>query len=1101
MSPDDLVRWFPGDSEMARRMRAMDWSTTDLGPPERWPAHLRTALCICLTSRFPMNVWWGPTLTILYNDAYIPFLGHRHPDTLGKAARDVWGFEWHQIGRQIDSVLATGAASWDEDAPMFFTRRIPIEEVFLTLSFSPVFGPEGGVDGLVCICEETTHKVIGARRIETLRELGVNALVARTTEEAARASCAVIAGNPNDLPFAALYLADGPHRARRAACVGLSEDVFPPLVEAGDADTPDDADDPWQLATVLRTERPIALALDTRELHAPPWPEPLHHGFVLPIRTHDALAGLVILGVSPRLPFDEAYRTFFELVASQLGAALANARGFEQVRTRAEMLAELDRTKNAFLANVSHELRTPLTLILGPTEDLLDGKHGVLGDTHRAELELVHRNALRLHRLVNGLLEFARVEEGRATMAREPVDLAAFTAELAGVFRSAIESAGLELTIDCAPLPCPVCVDRGMWETIVMNLLSNALKFTWEGGIDVVLRADGEHARLEIVDTGEGIAEHERSRIFERFHRIPGQRARSHEGTGIGLSLVRELVRLHGGEIEVTSTPGRGSRFTIRVPFGASEVAGPPAPWEGPSRLGRAFVEEARAWSGSTAPAPRTDVARPRILLVDDSAEMRAYMIGMLGAEYAVTAVGDGAQALAAALDQPPALVITDVMMPALDGFALLRRLREEPRTSHVPVIMLSARAGESARIDGIEAGADDYLVKPFSARELLARVRANLALAAARLAAGEAHATSRAKDAFIAMLGHELRNPLSPIVTTLQVMRLEGKDSPELDLIDRQVAHLIRLVDDLLDVSRITSGKIDLRRKHVDLAGIVMHAVDIASPLLEQREHRLELRAQRGILVNADCVRLAQVFSNLLTNAARYSEPRSRIIVDAERAGERAIVRVIDEGIGIAPSMLDRIFDLFVQEEQAPDRSKGGLGLGLAIARGLVKLHGGTITAASAGPGRGSTFTVTLDVAQADPRATAAERTPPAQVRPSRRDRKILVVDDNTLAAQALQRALELLGYTVDIAHDGPHALQVARSFAPDIALLDIGLPAMDGYEVGRRLRELMPVRLVAVTGYGQEADVDRSRQAGFEHHLVKPVDLALLERAIETI
>jgi signal transduction histidine kinase/ActR/RegA family two-component response regulator len=364
----------------------------------------------------------------------------------------------------------------------------------------------------------------------------------------------------------------------------------------------------------------------------------------------------------------------------------------------------------------------------------------------------------------------------------------------------------------------------------------------------------------------------------------------------------------------------------------------------------------------------------------------------------------------------------------------------------------------------------------------------------------------TRAKDEFLAMLGHELRNPLAPISTALQLLRLRGTESRELKVIERQIEHLVRLVDDLLDVSRITRGKIQVHKKPTELAEIVARAIETTSPLLEQRRHRLELDVPRaGLVGDLDADRMTQVVANLLTNAAKYSEPGSQITVRATRAGNRLRLAVRDEGIGIAPELLGPIFDLFVQQPQALDRARGGLGLGLVIVRSLVELHGGSVSATSDGPGTGSEFVIELPAAPQQKRAAqaaAAEQLPALAGAPKRR---VLVVDDNEDAAQLLADLLDTLGYEVAVANDGPSALEVVETFRPEIGLLDIGLPVMDGYELARQLRARFgsprKLQLAAVTGYGQEGDRRRSEEAGFTRHLVKPVSLDALVAVVEQL
>jgi signal transduction histidine kinase/CheY-like chemotaxis protein len=446
-------------------------------------------------------------------------------------------------------------------------------------------------------------------------------------------------------------------------------------------------------------------------------------------------------------------------MAAQIATSIANARAYEEERKRAESLAEIDRAKTAFFSNVSHEFRTPLTLMLGPLEQALGADPATLPQ-RRGDLAVAHRSGLRLLRLVNTLLDFSRIEAGRVQASYEPVDLAAFTAGLAGEFRAAMEKAGLQLMVDCPPLGSPVWVDRDMWEKIVLNLISNAFKFTLEGAVTVRLRTEHDRAALEVKDTGIGIPGGELPRIFERFHRVEGARGRSHEGTGIGLALVHELAKLHGGSAEVESEMGAGSTFTIRIPFGSAHL---PAERRKavrtlqPTAIGvQPYVEEALRWLsedvtrgsediGLRVAGDRVAVSEPleaaagepvggTVLIADDNSDMRDYLARLLAPHYNVRTAADGVEALLSIRRQLPDLLLSDVMMPRLDGVALLNEIRADPVLARLPVVLLSARAGEEARIEGLEAGADDYLTKPFGARELLARIAANLKLASLRL-------------------------------------------------------------------------------------------------------------------------------------------------------------------------------------------------------------------------------------------------------------------------------------------------------------------------------------------------------------------------------
>jgi PAS domain S-box-containing protein len=519
----------------------------------------------------------------------------------------------------------------------------------------------------------------------------------------------------------------------------------------------------WPLAQVMKSGQSRVFPVkDIDGLPLGVAQQRLREAMVLPVtsRGEGGKVGLLVAGVSPARPLDAEYHTFYELVAGQIATAIQNARSAEEERARIEALAEIDRAKTAFFSNVSHEFRTPLTLMLGPVEDLLAKSHTGLSPAAKSQLELVNRNGSRLLRLVNTLLDFSRIEAGRMQAIYQPTDLAAFTIELASVFRSATEKAGLQLELDCTKLSEPVFVDRGMWEKIVLNLISNAFKFTFEGKIAVTLAQVAENVELRVRDTGVGIPERELPRLFDRFHRIENTRSRTHEGSGIGLALVQELVKLHHGTVRVQSVLGKGSTFIVGLSLGSAHL---PADRIGGTRslastaMGAApFVEEALRWLPDDAlsatepeilpgdeliPVPCPPLAgsdangenRPTVLVADDNSDMRQYLVRLLGERYEVIAVPDGQAALASAQEHPPDLVLSDVMMPNLDGFGLLRELRAGPKTRTIPIIMLSARAGEESRVEGMERGADDYLIKPFSARELLARVQTHLQMARIR--------------------------------------------------------------------------------------------------------------------------------------------------------------------------------------------------------------------------------------------------------------------------------------------------------------------------------------------------------------------------------
>ncbi|HTR06076.1 MAG TPA: ATP-binding protein [Paraburkholderia sp.] len=1385
----------PVEPDMAELVREFDWSTTPLGDAASWSRSLQTVVRLMLGSRYAMWLAWGPELTFLCNDAYRPTLGAKQ-DFIGAPAREVWAEVWQEAGSRIEHVLKTGEATWDENLLLILERNGFKEETWHTFSYSPAHGDSGRVEGMLCVVTEDTPRVLSDRRLATVAQLSGAARHAQTVASACEEMLAALAGNRRDLPFVAVYLAGTE-----------PQDLCDPLARlAGSTHS-----EPVRLPAEVAPGTALAAAMqDTARTHgailadslegllpAPSaWPEPVSRAVVVPLmrqglRGSGAPFGYLVAGVSPRLSFDDDYERFIELVAGQVGSALEAARAFESERERAEQLAALDRAKTAFFSNVSHELRTPLMLMLSPLDDLVESEKR---SERLALLRLARRSGHRLLRLVNSLLDFARIEAGRIDVCFEPSDIARLTQDAVSNFRSAVERAGLALRVHCS-MDEPVFVDRQMWEKIVLNLLSNAFKFTLAGHIDVRLAREGGYAVLSVEDTGSGIPAPEMRHIFERFHRVQGTHGRSQEGSGIGLALVHELVKLHGGTIEAESELGRGSRFTVRVPTGSAHL--PPerirhraADYVAQDMAG-AFAEEAAGWLGAAVPAghegeregqrdgqpeaPRegeppaagerngseqegtvdcglvagtwAPTLRDRrfagtfgahVLLVDDNADMRAYVGALLAPAYRVELAADGVAALESARRVKPDLILSDVMMPRLDGFGLLAAVRNDGALRDVPFILLSARAGEEARIDGLDAGADDYLVKPFSARELSARVgallertqirRANeqlleLALSSIRdqfflvdeatritlvnprflemagllasqalgrhlydvcpelahsgfaealahtlrtraasqfetrctkhqrwfetriypaasaqgaavlmtdvterkrdqeairlrtaqfetlmneaplgvylvdqdlrirqvnpaarplfgdqpdligqdigavmrrvwnepyaneivaifrrtLASGAPHhtpermekrhdseltecyewevhrtplpddqyglvcyfrnisaqvhvrqqleAADHQKDQFLATLSHELRNPLAPIRSAAAILDSVSL-TPEqfawaIDVIRRQVDHMSGLLDDLLDLARITRGKLDLRRDVVSLGGVVRTAVEASRPLFERKSHQLFVHAPNAdVLVDADPLRLAQVISNLLNNAGKYTDPGGRVDLTVGVDGETVEISVKDNGIGLPPDAHERLFTMFAQIDALSPRTEGGLGIGLALSKGLVQLHGGTIRAASDGPGRGSEFLVSLPVVVP---TSLASRAPAENTAVTDAARRVLVVDDNRDAAESLAMVLSIAGHEVRVAHAGEAALALARAFEPQAVLLDLGMPGLTGYEVARALRALPAAQemvVIALTGWGQDEDRRKTIAAGFDWHITKPAN-----------
>lgn len=783
---------------------------------------------------------------------------------------------------------------------------------------------------------------------------------------------------------------------------------------------PDNPDDPAatgannlraSLERVLATKRPDTMAVQKYDIRGPDgafhvkyWspkniPVLSNSGEILYIlhRVEDVTELVQASEVGQELR-DRTHEMEREVIARSRELADANA-NLRDANTR---LGELDRAKTAFFSNVSHEFRTPLTLILGPVEHAL-GTSGLRGD----ELEAVHRNALRLLRLVNSLLDFSRLESGRLELRFVSLDLAELTRGIAAAFQSLFDDAGLRLVIACPPLSEAVYVDPAQWEKLVMNLISNAFKFTFEGEVAVSLSHHDGHVELSVRDTGTGMPAHELPRVFERFHRVEGSRGRSFEGTGIGLSLVDEIARQHGGSVRVTSEVGEGSTFVVSLPAGRAHL--PPervvddAPVAAAEHRRAAAVLEARQWLGLEADRPPQDVkgtgraadgeVRGRLLVADDNADMRSYFQRVLSPHWDVKLVSDGRAAFEAALAAPPELILSDVMMPEMDGFALVDALRGEPRTHMVPIILVSARAGEEARLSGLETGADDYLVKPFSTRELLTRVRTHLEMGKVRRAAAEAslalaetraqllqkleqehaellaaHAELKSTQALlvqsakmaslgqlVAGIAHEINNPLA--IALAHLGTIERNLDTVADALGDEIAAaapapweraLSRVHEALVGLKRIQDLIHQLRtfsrldegdRKLVS----VRESIESVLTILRHRfGDEISIVTDFGEPDHLECFAslFNQAVMNLVANAVDAVGERGEITLTTRAHAGSFELTVTDTGHGIPNELRDRVFEPFFTTKPVGH----GTGLGLSITYSIAKKHGGMV-------------------------------------------------------------------------------------------------------------------------------------------------------------
>ena len=826
--PADLRMAASLGGEMGSRILSYEWPAHPLGVPAEWPAASRTTVATALACRFPTVLFLGDQMRLIYNDAYIPMLGDKHPAALGSAVADVWWDIWDVIEPLLDGVVTTGKATWFDDLKLMLVNDGRRRERYFTFSYSPIVGAGGAIEGLFCAVAETTERVLSERRLRMLSTLAAALMDAQSLEAALDITIDVCAHHPADLPFAAVYAsdeADSRVRLRGATpgAAGLMPHLLAPFTDRGSVDAdglrlvPELPALLPSLATRLGSDSPEQGLVITLGGPADAMP----HGSSAP--------AALVLGLSRYTPLDDQYRGFCHLLADQVSATMANAMAYQGERRRAESLAQLDQAKTTFLANVSHEFRTPLTLMLGPLDDAIASMSG--DDALADRLGIVQRNGRRLLRLVNALLDFSRIEAGQSQPQLADVDLGALTAGIASSFADVCKIAGIELVLDCQTAWAEA--DAAMWETIVLNLVSNAFKYTLTGSITVAVgTCPDDGMSMTVSDTGTGIAAEHLPRLFERFYRPAEAGGRTAEGSGIGLALVRSLVEMHHGTIEVDSTPGQGTTVRVRLP---AARAGPPpsaaCTIARPTR-GKDYADEAMSWLGAGAGADveRQYSSRKLVLVADDNADMRRHLAAVLGSRWDVVVAGDGRQALELARRHRPDLLITDVMMPQMDGFELISAIRADTGLASMPVIMLSARAGQEAVGGGLAAGADNYLVKPFTSADLISHVAARLEAAERDRSLSPEEVTSR-RDRALVGLSADIAAAKS-LSQALDVLLR----SPVCSL--RATAAAVGLLDETGTKLRITVGG--------DIPGEVTdryHLVSLRSPVLLAETARTDQR------------------------------------------------------------------------------------------------------------------------------------------------------------------------------------------------------------------------------------------------------------------
>ncbi|OQP49730.1 hypothetical protein A4H97_27960 [Niastella yeongjuensis] len=989
ISINNQLDFLSGGGGMGERIRNFDWGSTPLGDPETWDQGLKTCVRIILTSAQPMFVWWGPSLINIYNDQYAHFLGVKHPTALGAKAEDVWTEVWDLLLPKIKSV-EQNEGTYDDSMLFIMERKGYQEEVYVSFCYSPVPGDGGTMKGLFCVCADNTERIINERSLQTLRDLGAIVFDEKSLQVIYRNLGEVLGKNNRDFPFAMVYKLDGNgNTATLTASAGTNNEryLLPAVI---DLDVPTTETQEFCHAYAANKLTVSEINTFNQEIPKGEWKAAATKFVYIPISAvgSNHPYAIIFAALNPYRLFDNNFKQFCELIGERVSLEINKLLAIEEERKRAEELKQIDKAKTVFFSNISHEFRTPLTLILNPLEELLNQPVSNLSVTEKHSVETTHRNALRLLKLVNTLLDFSRIESGRQQASYTLTDLVDLTGNLAANFRAVIEKAGMQLIIKADAIIQPVYVDRQMWEKIVFNLLSNAFKYTLTGSITVELAEAGGYAVLKIIDTGIGIPEAELPHMFERFHRVQQVTGRTFEGTGIGLSLIKEFVLLHKGEICVESELGKGSTFTVRMPLGKEhlpqqQITSVDLDYHNGMPASRMYVEEAGTLLVKNNTLHEVEVADsnglPMVLVVDDNADMRDHLQAVLRTRFKVITAGNGQEALEKIQQQQPALILSDIMMPILDGIGLLQEVKANKTTAHIPVILLTARAGEESKIVGWETGADDYLTKPFSSKELISRIASQIKTQQIRTEAlmdiaeqkkyakkleemnRELTKMNEELTSFAYVSSHDLQEPLRKIqmfskrILEKEINSLSEEGKNYFYRMDNAASRMQLLINDLLTYSRT-----DTSQKHFD-------KTDLKLLLAEVKQELLEKITATGTVI--DCgplpvlsiipFQFKQLFTNLFTNSIKFARPGvpphitiKSEVVDSQKIDKPNVnadrkywhITIADNGTGFDPKFSEQIFGLFQRLHGRKDYE--GTGIGLAIAKKVVENHNGLIAA-----------------------------------------------------------------------------------------------------------------------------------------------------------
>jgi signal transduction histidine kinase len=1050
---------------------------------------------------------------------------------------DIFPEVWHAIGPLLEGVLRTGKPEVGKDFHIFLDREGYPEETYFLFSYSGVRDDVGGIEGVFCTVFETTEQKVTSRRVKTLH---VTSTIPKSQN--VDSMCTAFMKNLEDhnnydVPFALLYIING-QSCTLAGTSGIAPNT---------AASPNNCDLKniiWPLQEVITTKQPYTmpnLQEIFNDLPTGAWAVPPHTAVLLPINEagSEVPRYVLVVGVNPHKKLDEQHNEFFSLLSHQLSASITDALAHEHERQKSEALAEVNRAKTTFFSNISHEFRTPLTLIQGPIEEALNDEENPISTVQRERLLMCQRNTRRLLKLVNSLLDFARVESSQMKAKFQETDLTNYTVEIISMFGSAFERANIELKSDIRKLSSQVYVDRDMWEKIIINLLSNALKYTLKGSVEISLRENNGFAEFIVKDTGVGIPEDALPRVFERFYRVENVNGRSHEGTGIGLALSQSLAKLHGGIITVESTLDKGSTFTVSIPISIDHIpqnqiiekvgSSPPS-------TPLVSIDEAVSFlDASNDLLPHEPIAQAsKILVVDDNADMRQYIQRMLAQHWSVIVADNGVTALEILKTVKPDVIVTDVMMPHIDGIQLLSIVKNDKSLKEIPVILISARGSEDARVEGINLGASDYLVKPFSTKELVARIQNQIerkrhqeqAIQQMVLQTSYEKLVFQKKlqEEFIDTVCHEIRNPLNGMepcidgithslakiqsylptnekmiigeaVSKISSELLEAKELLETLHVCTEQQRLI--VDDVLDLSKLENNKVTLNSETFSPKQVILATLQMFQQQMTEKKLTLNLGLGDNFYIISDSRRFMQLVINLVSNAVKFTLEGSISVTLERRENNDQMeveVHVKDTGLGIRKQEQEVLFSPFSQANETISPNFGGTGLGLSICKKLVKIMNGTIHVISE-KGVGSDFYFILNV--------SPTTTPVQPIEMAKEDtqnivppQNILIVEDNYVNQKVLARHLTQAGHTVKVANNGLEACQIyqANEFRPSLIFMDIEMPVRNGLDATREIRAyekenlMESVYIIGLSGNARREHIDAALNSGMNSYITKP-------------